>query len=138
MGNTDMHLNSAGTWMWRADLLQFWADLLDSRMYGGIFRYTSLLVPCLMVDVNSSLDAIHHITWECVANNTTSWINAQALFLTGKMDEYNHQKQCCASLSEQEKMTEDLHKQALQAKDKDNKGWAKAKANSECMLPEQS
>ena len=109
VGHANMRLNSAGTWMWMVDLLQFWADLSGSRLYSGVFRYTSLLVTHLMMDINPSLDATHHITWEHVANNTPSWINAQVLFLTGKMEEFNCQKQHWVSLNELEKVMEDLY-----------------------------
>ena len=60
----NIRLNSTVTWQWMADLLQCWTDLSGPRLFGGIFRYPSALAEQLMVDINSSIDIAHSVTWE--------------------------------------------------------------------------
>ena len=76
IGNPDVWLNSMVTWQWMADLLQFWTDLSSLRLFGGIFRYPSVLAEQLMADINPSFDAPHHVTWQRIVKNTPSWLNA--------------------------------------------------------------
>ena len=83
VGHTDIHLNSAATWQWMADMLQFWTDLSGPRLFGSIFCYPSALVEQLMVDINPGIDIAYRITWERIVNNTYDWLNARALFDTG-------------------------------------------------------
>ena len=61
VGNPDIRLNSAVTWQWMADLLQFWTDLSSPRLFGGIFHYPSALAKQLMTDINPS-PMSHHLT----------------------------------------------------------------------------
>ena len=76
VGKPDVWLNSVVTWQWMADLLQFWTDLSGPRLFSGIFRYPSVLAEQLMMDINPSFDAPHHVTWQRIVNNTPSWLNA--------------------------------------------------------------
>ena len=55
VGHSDIQLNFVVTWQWMADLLQFWMDLSEPRLYSGIFQYLSTLVQRLMADINSGL-----------------------------------------------------------------------------------
>ena len=64
VGHPDIQLNSAVTWQWMADLLQFWTDLSGPRLFDGIFRYPSALGEQLMADINPSIDIALHVTWE--------------------------------------------------------------------------
>ena len=75
VGHSDIRLNSAVTWQWMADLLQFWTDLSSPRLFGSIFRYPSALAEQLMADINPGIDIAHHITWERIVNNTYGWLN---------------------------------------------------------------
>ena len=76
VGNPDVRLNSVATWQWMVDLLQFWTDLSGPRLFGGIHRYPSVLAEQLMMDIKPSFDAPHHVTWQCIVNDTPSWLNA--------------------------------------------------------------
>ena len=76
VGHQDIRLNSAATWQWMADLLQFWTDLSDPRLYGGIFCYPSTLAELLMAYINPSIDLGQRIMWERIINNTYGWLNA--------------------------------------------------------------
>ena len=76
----EVRLNSAVTWQWMADLLQFWTDFSGPRLYCGIFHYLSVLAEQLMADINPGLDIAHCITWERIINNTNDWLNAWVLF----------------------------------------------------------
>ena len=80
VGHHDVHLNSAVTWQWMVDLLQFWTDFSGPRLYGSIFYYPSVLAEQLMADINPSIDITHCIMWELIVNNTNDWLNARALF----------------------------------------------------------
>ena len=64
VGHQDVWLNSAATWQWMADLLQFWTDLSSPRLYGGIFHYPSALAEQLMADINPNIDIGQRIMWE--------------------------------------------------------------------------
>ena len=88
VGHSDICLNSAATWQWMVDLLQFWTNLSSPRLYSGIFRYPSTLAEQLMVDINPSIDIAHHIMWEQIVNNTNDWLNARALFARSEQTEF--------------------------------------------------
>ena len=75
VSNPDVRLNSVATWQWMADLLQFWTDHSGPRLFGGIFCYPSALAEQLMTNINPSLDATCHVTWQRIMNNTPSWLN---------------------------------------------------------------
>ena len=70
VGHQDVWLNSAATWQWMADLLQFWTDLSGTRLYGSVFHFPSALAELLMVDINPGIDLGQCVTWECIVNNT--------------------------------------------------------------------
>ena len=91
IGNLDVRLNSLATWQRMADLLQFWSDPSSPRFLGSIFRYPSVLAEQLMADINPSFNAPHHVTWQCIMNNTPSWLNAQALFDRSQQVEFDRQ-----------------------------------------------
>ena len=96
IGHPDVRLNSVVTWQWMVDLLQFWTNLSGPRLFGSIFRYPSVLAKQLMTDINPSFNAPHHVTWQCIVNNTPSWLNAQALFDRSQQAEFNRQQKCHA------------------------------------------
>ena len=91
IGNLDVRLNSVVTWQQMADLLQFWTDPSGPRFFSSIFRYPSVLAEQLMADINPSFNAPHHVTWQCIVNNTPSWLNAQALFDRTQQVEFDRQ-----------------------------------------------
>ena len=80
VGHYDVRLNATGTWLWMANLLQFWTNLSGPQLYSGVFHYPSVLAEQLMADINPCLDAVHHVSWERIVNNTYNWLNARALF----------------------------------------------------------
>ena len=122
-----------------ADLLQFWTDLSGPRLFGGIFRYPSALAEQLMADINPSINISQRVTWECIVNNTYSWLNIQALFNQAQQAEFKRQQKCHATLNNLEKATEQLYNRSLQAKAQDNARKVKAEADnvqlpSKCQL----
>ena len=130
VGNPDVWLNSVATWQWVADLLQFWTNLSSPRLFGGIFRYPSVLAKQLMTDINPSFDVPHHITWQHIVNNTPSWLNAQALFDRSQQAEFNRQQKCHATLNDLEQATEHLYESSLEAEAQHDERRAKADADS--------
>ena len=70
VGHEDVWLNSAATWQWMADLLQFWTNLSGPRLYGGVFRYPRALAELLMADINPGIDLGQFVMWERIVNNT--------------------------------------------------------------------
>ena len=142
VGHQDVQLNSAATWQWMADLLQFWTDLSGPRLYGGVFCYPSALAEQLMADINPSMDLGQRMTWEHIVNNTYGWLNAQALFDQAQQTEFKRQQKCHATLNDLEKATEQLYDHSLQAKAQKNARRARAEAEnaqlpSECQLARQ-
>ena len=139
VGHQDVWLNSAATWQWMADLLQFWADLSGTRLYGSIFHYPSALAELIMADINPSIDLGQCVRWECIVNNTYGWLNARALFNQTQRTEFERQQGCHTALNDLEKATEELYDRSLQAVAQDNARRAKAEADnaqlpSECQL----
>ena len=49
---SDIHLNTAGMWLWMANLLQFWTDLSGPWLYGSVFCYPSVLSQQFTADIN--------------------------------------------------------------------------------------
>ena len=129
VGHPDMRLNSMVTWQWMADLLQFWTDLSSPRLFGSIFRYPSALAKQLMIDINPSFDAPCHITWQCIVNNTYSWLNARALFDRSQQVEFNRQQKHHAALNDLEQATEWLYERSLEAEAQHDERRAKAEAD---------
>ena len=136
VGHPDVLLNSAATWQWMADLLQFWTDLSGPRLFGGIFHYPSALAEQLMADINPSIDIAHHITWEQIVNNTYGWLNTRALFDRPQQAEFERQQKCNATLNDLEQATEQLYDHSLKAEAQDNERRAKAEADSVRLLLE--
>ena len=108
VGNPNIRLNSVVTWQWMVDLLQFWTNLSGPRLFVGIFCYPSVLAEQLMTDINPSFDASCHVTWQCIVNNTPSWLNARALFDRSQQAEFDRQQKCHANLNNLEQATECL------------------------------
>ena len=129
VGNPDIRLNSAATWQWMADLLQFWTNLSGPRLFGSIFCYPSALAEQLMTDVNPSFDAPHHITWQHIMNNTYSWLNTRALFDRSQQVEVDRQQKHHAALNDLEQATEQLYECSLEAEAQHDERKAKAEAN---------
>ena len=136
VGNPDIWLNSVATWQWMADLLQFWTDLSSPRLFGGIFRYPSVLTEQLMMDINPSFNALHHVTWQRIVNNTPSWLNAQALFDRSQQAEFNRQQKRHADLNDLEQATERLYECSLEAEAHRDERRAKAEADNARLLLE--
>ena len=130
VGHPDVRLNSPATWQWMADLLQFWTDLSGPRLFGGIFRYPSALAKQLMADINPSFDAPRHITWQHIVNNTSSWLNARALFDRLQQAEFDRQQKCHATLNDLEQATEWLYECSLEVEAQCDERRAKAEADS--------
>ena len=137
ISNPDVRLNSVVTWQWMADLLQFWTDLSGPRLFGSIFCYPSALAKQLMTDINPSFDAPHHITWQCIVNNTPSWLNAQALFDRPQQAEFDRQQKHHAALNDLEQATERLYESSLEAEAQHDERRAKAEADSAWLPLEQ-
>ena len=129
VGHPDVRLNSAVTWQWMADLLQFWTNLSSLRLFDSIFHYPSALAEQLMADINPSFDAPHHITWQRIVNNTYSWLNTRALFDRSQQAEFDRQQKCHAALNDLEQATEWLYECSLEAKAQHDERRAKAEAN---------
>ena len=128
VGHQDVWLNSAATWQWMADLLQFWTNLSSPRLYGSVFCYPSALA-----------ELVQCVTWERIINNTYGWLNARALFDQAQQTEFKRQQGHHAALNDLEKATEELYNRSLQAEAQDNAKRAKAEANnaqlpSKCQL----
>ena len=136
VGHPDVQLNSAATWQWMADLLQFWTDHSGPRLYGGIFRYPSALAEWLMADINPGINIGHRITWERVINNTYGWLNARALFDRSQQAEFKRQQKHHATLNDLEKATKQLYDCSIEAEAQDNERRAKAEAASTWLLLE--
>ena len=136
VGHSNVRLNSAVTWQWMVDLLQFWTNLSGPRFYGGIFHYPSALAEQLMADINPGIDISHRITWERVVNNTYGWLNTWALFDRLQQAEFKRQQRRHATLNDLEKATEQLYNCSLVTKAQYNKRRAKAEADSAWLLPE--
>ena len=117
----NVRLNSAATWQWMADLLQFWTDLSGPRLYGSIFHYSSALAERLMADINPGIDIGHHIMWERVVNNTYGWLNAQALFNRLQQAEFERQEKRHATLNDLGKATKQLYDRSIEAEAQDKK-----------------
>ena len=118
-------------------MLQFWTDLSSPRLFGGIFHYPSALAEQLMADINPSFDAPCHITWQRIVNNTSSWLNARALFDRLQQAEFNRQQKCHATLNDLEQATEWLYECSLEAEAQHDEKRAKAEADSVRLLLEQ-
>ena len=112
-----------------ADLLQFWTDLSSPRLFGGIFRYPSTLAEQLMADINPSFDTPRHITWQHIVNNTSSWLNAQALFDRSQQAEFDRWQKCHATLNDLEQATERLYECSLESEAQHDERRAKAEAD---------
>ena len=136
VGHSDVRLNSAVTWQWMVDLLQFWTDLSGPRLYGGIFCYPSALVEQLMADINPSINIGHRIMWERVVNNTYGWLNARVLFNKSQQTEFERQQKCHATSNNLEKTTEQLYDCSLETEAQDNERRVKAEADSAWLPPE--
>ena len=134
VGHPDVQLNSMATWQWMVDLLQFWTNLSGPRLFGGIFRYPSVLAEQLMTDINPSFDAPCHVTWQHIVNNTPIWLNARALFDRSQQAEFNRQQKHHANLNDLEQATECLYECSLEAEAHRDERRAKAEANS-ALLP---
>ena len=130
IGHLDVQLNSMVTWQWMVDLLQFWTDLSGPRLFGSIFHYP-------MTDINPSFDAPRHVTWQCIVNNTPSWLNARALFDRSQQAEFDRQQKHHADLNDLEQATEHLYECSLEAEAHHDERRAKAEANSAQLLLEQ-
>ena len=130
IGNPDVRLNSVATWQWMADLLQFWTDLSGPRLFWGIFHYPSALAEQLMTDINPSFDTPFHITWQRIANNTPSWLNARALFDRSQQVEFDRQQKHHATLNDLEQATECLYESSIEAEAQCDERRAKAEADS--------
>ena len=130
VGNPNVRLNSVATWQWMADLLQFWTDLSSPRLFGGIFRYPSALAEQLMTDINPSFNAPCHITWQCIMNNTPSWLNAQVLFDRSQQMEFDRQQKRHATLNDLEQASECLYERSLEAEAQCDERRAKSEADS--------
>ena len=130
VSHPNVRLNSVVTWQWMADLLQFWTDLSSLRLFGGVFCYPSALAEQLMTDINPSFDAPCHITWQCVVNNTPSWLNARALFDRSQQAEFDRQQKCHADLNDLEQATECLYECSLEAEAHHDERRAKAEADN--------
>ena len=136
VGHPDIQLNSAATWQWMADLLQFWTNLSSLRLFGGIFHYPSALAKQLMADINPSFDVPHHITWQHIVNNTSSWLNTRALFDRSQQAEFDRQQKHHATLNDLEQATEWLYERSLEAEAQCDKRRAKAEADCARLLLE--
>ena len=82
-----------------------------------------------MADINPSFDTPHHITWQCIMNNTSSWLNAQALFDRSQQAEFDRQQKRHATLNDLEQATEQLYECSLEAEAQHDKRRAKAEAD---------
>ena len=130
VGNPNVRLNSVATWQWMADLLQFWTDLSGPRLFGSIFHYPSVLAEQLMTDIKPSFNAPRHITWQCIVNNTPSWLNAWVLFDRSQQAEFDKQQKHHATLNNLEQATECLYEHSLEAEAQCDERKAKAEADS--------
>ena len=89
-----------------------------------------------MADINPSFDAPCHITWQHIVNNTSSWLNTQALFDRSQQAEFERQQKCHAALNDLEQATEWLYERSLEAKAQHDKRRAKAEADCAWLLLE--
>ena len=137
VGNPNVRLNSAVIWQWMADLLQSWTNLSGPRLFGSIFHYPSALAKQLMTDINPSFDALHHITWQHIVNNTYSWLNAGVLFDRSQQAEFDRQQKCHATLNDLEQVTEWLYECSLEAEAQHDEKKAKAEADCAWLPLEQ-
>ena len=134
VGHPNIRLNSPATWQWMVDLLQFWTNLSGLRLFSSIFHYPSALAEQLMADINLSFDAPHHITWQHIMNNTSSWLNTQVLFDRSQQAEFDRQQKHHAALNDLEQATEQLYEHSLEAEAQHNE--RRAKAETDCaQLP---